>query len=42
MKALFRKAFRTRKITHLYPKCPKKHEKMQEFMRKRAVLEKCV
>ena len=35
MKALFHKEFGTLKITHLYHKCPKKHEKIQGFIRKR-------
>ena len=39
-KALFHKEFGTLKITHLYHKCPKKHEKIQEFIRKRTFQEK--
>lgn len=38
--ALFHKEFGTLKITHLYHKCPKKHEKIQEFIRKRTFQEK--
>jgi len=32
---LVHKELGTLKITHLYHKCPKKHEKIQEFIRKR-------
>ena len=40
VQALFHKDFRTGKITHLYPKHPKKHEEIQEIIRKRTFQQK--